>query len=124
MSMSSYVSPMLFLLEWACLLPLLFLIFLLLVQFYCYVCRAEKFDGLRRIVPKSCDCGNLCWAHPLVFSPLPPWPGHIPTYPFSPLLRPFTRKPKAIKPRLRLLLPPLVTSWQRHRRPAELSQII
>src|SRR5882724_12740688 len=67
MGMSSYVSPMLFLLEWACLLPLLFLIFLLLVQFYCYVCRAEIFDGLRRIVPKSCDCGNLCWAHPLFF---------------------------------------------------------
>ena len=36
-------SPMLFLLEWACFLPLLFLISLLLVLFYCYVCRAEIF---------------------------------------------------------------------------------
>src|SRR5882724_11583599 len=124
MGMSYYVSPMLFLLEWACLLPLLFLISLLLVQFYCYVCRAEIFDGLRRIVPESCDCGNLCWAHLLVFSPLPPWPGHIPTYPFSPLLRPCTRKPKAMMPRLRFFLPPLASSWQRPRRIAKLSKII
>src|SRR5882724_2426192 len=121
---------MLFLLEWACLLPLLFLISLLLVLFYCYVFRAEIFIVFtirmvsEELVPESCDHGNLCLAHPLVFSPLPPWPGHIPTYPFSPLLRPFTRKPKAIKPRLRFLLPPLATSWQRPRRLAKLSQII
>jgi len=37
------ISLMLFLLEWACVLSLLFVISLLLVLFYCYVCRAEIF---------------------------------------------------------------------------------
>src|SRR5882724_1623705 len=64
----------------------------------------DKLQLGRIIFKESCDHGSLCWAHPLVFSPHPPWPGHIPTKPLSPLLRPLTRNPKAIIPRLRLWL--------------------
>src|SRR5882724_1968002 len=76
------------------------------------------------IFMESCDCGGLCWAHLLVFSPHPLWPGHVPTKPFSPLLQPLTRKPKAMIPRLRFLLQQLGTSWQRPKRIAKHSQKI